>query len=123
MPRLCAPTHAQAVIPTRYAEAARCWDRPLRCPLAAATSTLQRFGLKALAMSPCPIGKSDGGQSLEPHSSVATDIEQSEGSSSVSSVAATSGDAASKSATATPTTPGKAEVIFLDDITIDMTAP
>jgi hypothetical protein len=70
-----------------------------------------------------PDWKEDGGQSLEPHSSVATDIEQSEGSSSVSSVAATSGDAASKSATATPTTPGKAEVIFLDDITIDMTAP
>lgn len=72
-----------------------------------------------------PDWKEDGGQSIEPHSSVATDIEQSEGSSSSPVAAAASAPAdvgGSKSVAPAPPA-GTADVIFLDDITIDMTTP
>lgn len=69
-----------------------------------------------------PDWKEDGGQSIEPHSSVATDIEQSEASSSPVAAAAPADGAGSKSVAPAPPA-GTADVIFLDDITIDMTTP
>lgn len=76
-----------------------------------------------------PDWKDDGGQSLDPQGSIATNIEASDDAPTV----AATGDQAAKaadragpsapipSATATPT--GKGEVIFSDEIIIDLTTP
>ena len=75
-----------------------------------------------------PDWKDDGGQSLDPQGSIATDIEASD---DAPAVAATENDAAKakadKPATATPSpaaTPAvKGEVIFSDEIIIDLPNP
>ena len=73
-----------------------------------------------------PDWKDDGGQSLDPQATIVTDLEASTDTPAVAATDKSTATADSASATtpsSPPTPAGKGEVIFSDEIIIDLTNP